>query len=203
MNRPVLKQERFLDPGKQSACEAGSLSLVRKYGRHDGKFVTTQSGRETLGSAYLLDAFGELPKQQVAESVTVDIVDRLETIDIKHQHGAELIERQVGGQTRELVMELAAVGQSGKRVVLGELQCTGFGVGTFRHFTMQKQKIDHAEGKSAQTHAHDVAEDKVKDAQLPIGSLIDQIVGGPQTRQIEAPRHDGRRNQHGCKDQSA
>jgi hypothetical protein len=102
--------------------------------------------------------------------VAVDIVDRLEIIEVHDEECAGLALRQVAGPFVEILDEPAAVGKPGEKVVAGQLMRLGLGLPPQGNLAVQVD--DAANGVNFGRDAE--ADDK---DDKPIGGIALRLVG--------------------------
>ena len=71
---------------------------------------------------------GDHPEDFVAEPMAVDVVDRLEIVEVDDEQRATSSSGNLAGPFVEVLDEPAAVGEAGKHVVAGQLIRLGFGL---------------------------------------------------------------------------
>ena len=96
------------------------LSVVRQLRRQDHELIAAQARHGILLAQRGLDPARNLARQRVADRVAERVVDGLEVIQVKEQHGALVTATFAAGQGLvQLVEQQAAVRQAGQRVVGG------------------------------------------------------------------------------------
>jgi len=83
--------------------------------RHE--LVTAHACNDITGPDQSAQPLGDLTKDRVARFVAIEVVDRLEPIEIDEQHCHG---RVVGEQARQALQQEAAVGEAGQSVVPGD-----------------------------------------------------------------------------------
>ncbi len=77
---------------------------------------------QLVGGEAIADLRGERTQHAVAGGVTVQFVDLLEVVDVDVEHGGTLLASRRGRQCLlDVPLQLAAIGQPGERVVLGQV----------------------------------------------------------------------------------
>ena len=92
----------------------GRLAFFRQ---QDGEFLAAEAARKIVRAEATVQRRGEDRQHPVADRVAVDVVDRLEAIEIGDQHGDRRAARRAPGDRRLRVdHERAPVRQSGERI---------------------------------------------------------------------------------------
>jgi len=111
------------DPPRHSL---GSVA-VEAVAQDDAELIAAKP-RHRSSFRNLRQALGNHLENFVAEPVTVDIIDRLEIIEVHDEERAGLALRQIASPFVEILDEPAAVGKSGEHVVAGQLMRLGLGL---------------------------------------------------------------------------
>ena len=88
----------------------------------DGELVAAEAGDQLVAADHRAQPVGDLDQQLVAGRMAVNVVDRLEAVEVDAEDGERLA--GVGGAgdgAGEMVVEHRPVGQAGQRVVIGEV----------------------------------------------------------------------------------
>src|SRR5439155_4434512 len=114
----VRRTEAF---GKPLLDEPRNLALGAHARAHDREAVGADAPHpDRAGVA--LDALGDLPKQLVARLPAEGVIDDLEPVDIHHGYGKfGFSALGCAHVLNETLVEQAAVGETGERVVVGEV----------------------------------------------------------------------------------
>ena len=97
-------------------------------GEHNKKLVAADTRNRIFFARKGLQSCGNFPEEQVADRVTERIVDDLETIEIEEQdRDLFLVTPGCGERAAQAIIEQAAVGQAGERIVVGQVLDLAFG----------------------------------------------------------------------------
>ncbi len=98
------------------------LLVVQDPGDDEAEFVAAQAGQVDVLVEPSAQALADLIEQPVAHAMAIDIVDRLEAVQIDQAHGqAGPLGARIRQQGIEAGEELPAVGEAGQAVLVGEL----------------------------------------------------------------------------------
>ena len=115
---PGTDQKRLLHPVQHPPRNAGRRILVGQHAGNDGKFIAAQPGDKPALADSLGQASGELLEQKIAKAVAIDVVHRLEAVDIQHDDGAELIRLHHVHHGWKHHLDMTPVRQAGQRIML-------------------------------------------------------------------------------------
>ena len=88
---------------------------------HAAELVPAKSGQQAFFGQDRADSLGNLAQHRVSGAVSVDIVDRLEVVEIDHQERDRIVTILAGGdQAVGLLVEAAAVEAAGQRIGFGQ-----------------------------------------------------------------------------------
>ena len=106
----------------QGAGKAGRLAGAVERGEHHHELVAAVANQLCLGGQAALQLRHERAQHAVAGGLAVLVVDLLELVDVDvQQRHALLPAPRVGQRLGQVILQLAAVGQAGERVVLGQV----------------------------------------------------------------------------------
>jgi len=105
--------------GDHFACHGAGACLIAVF-QQDGELITADTHQQIVAAHRAAQALGDQRQHPVANHVAVDIVDRLEAVQIGKQQGA-LARYAILGQRFQLQFQKAAVGQVGQRVAMRQL----------------------------------------------------------------------------------
>ncbi len=113
----MLVHGDLLQFGPEPLGKREGAALVRV--RHeDGELVAAQAGRDIAGADVLGDDSGQVCDHDVADAVTVFVVDRLQPVDIQHNQRERLLAHPgAGKRLLEALVEVAPVVELGQLVV--------------------------------------------------------------------------------------
>jgi hypothetical protein len=149
---------------------------------HDAKLVAPEP-RHRAPFSKPRETLGDDPEHLVAEPVAVDVVDRLEIVEVDDEQRASLACRQLARPFVEILDEPAAVGKAGEHVVAGELIRLGLGLPPAHDFVAQ---VDCAANR---VNLGGDAEENEKDHQ-PVDRVALRLVGEFEER-VEGVVPDG------------
>ncbi len=86
LDSDVVEVERLRERGDHAVGEAHGVLLAGTADRQ-AEFVTADAGEDVLAPRQLLEAFGDGDQQPVAGLVAVEVVDRLEAVEVEQQDG--------------------------------------------------------------------------------------------------------------------
>ena len=95
--------------------DAGDMKL------DDGEFVTPEPGHHIPAPHLLAQALGDLDQEGVPRRVTILVVDRLEAVQVDHEHRRQhLVPQADGDRLLQLALEHGAVAEAGQGVGQGQ-----------------------------------------------------------------------------------
>ena len=89
----------------------------------DGEFVAAEPRHQLVAARHRAQPLRDLDQQLVAGGMAVNVVDRLEAVEVDAQHRERLVHARPPCSTLagEMIGEDRAVGQAGQRIVIGEM----------------------------------------------------------------------------------
>ena len=119
----VHQQEGLAQAGADPFAKGPQLLIVQDPGDDQAEFVATQAGQVDVLTQQRAQALADLTEQSVAHAMAIEIVDRLEAVQIDQAHGqAGPLGARVGQQRIEAGEELPSIGEAGQAVLVGQLE---------------------------------------------------------------------------------
>jgi hypothetical protein len=100
----------------------------------DGKFITADADENRARPHRGGNSLGKLDQSLIADRVAVGVIDRLEAIEVKHQHRRLRVDGRGQENFSQRFDEKTAIGKSGQRIMSRELFCLQFGAPAALHF---------------------------------------------------------------------
>jgi len=174
LNLTAFETDRLLDACQEASCQIRGIILLCEGRRDDGEFITAETGDHAVVAHFAGQPQRELAQQCVAKSMAVDIVDRLEAIDVEHHHRAALAMNGVGCQFRKSVEKLASVRQAGQRVMLCQLARLLLGNFMTADFALEVQQAEDAVDGACDGERQGIADDQIENPEKPGGTMLHQ-----------------------------
>ncbi len=118
---PAIGQDGILQLLDDAQGDGGGGVGARQMRRQHGELIAPEPGHHVVLAHRGLQPRGHADQHLVAHRMTVDVVDPLEPVEVEQQHPVRAAGPGRGPQRRlQRVLELAAVGQSGERILHGQ-----------------------------------------------------------------------------------
>lgn len=119
----VHQQEGLAQAGADLFAKRPQLLVVQDPGDDQAEFVAAQAGQVDVLVEQSAQALADLIEQPVAHAMAIDVVDRLEAVQVDQAHGETgPLGARIRQQGIEAGKELPAVGEAGQAVLVGELE---------------------------------------------------------------------------------
>ena len=96
--------------------------LARRFRQHDCELIAAQARKDVAGATPLPECRGDAAQQLIADGMAELVVDRLEAVQVHHQHRAALPQTGVPLElTIELLIEPAPIEQAGQQIMIDDV----------------------------------------------------------------------------------
>jgi hypothetical protein len=160
-------------------------------GLDDGELVAAKPRQRLVPGHALPDAPRHLDQQRIARAVTMDVVDRLEPVEVQAEQGDRRLLGRAGQCIGEQMIEAQPVRRAGQRIVRGEMRDPRRRRGLFGDVAQHHEVAIDAQQLTAPERHFDIdplavagAQQGVEEARpVPLRRIAGQI--GQQFRQVQ------------------
>jgi hypothetical protein len=132
--------DRLVELLDHAQRDIGGVLGARNFARQDREFVAAKARHQVLLARGAAQAHGDVDQNLVADAVAVKIVDPLEGVEIEEEYRMRAMAvRRRAHRILEFLIEAAAVGQAGERVLHRQLARVLFRFDAARDFTALQQ----------------------------------------------------------------